>query len=105
MKTVKLLQRANSFADYLFQGQVGASSSLSDPDQYSNRTSGDVQSQSVLEAQWDGRDRRAVEDRRESERRNEKLSAMLDTRVRSDRRRESRRQTDELELRSFSCRV
>ena len=105
MKSVKFLQQARQFADYLVQTSVEIPASLPQQDPYTRHASRDAQKKRLLDGQWDGHDRREHKERRASERRNERLTAMLDTRARVDRRRASRRQTDELESRSFSCRV
>lgn len=101
MKSVKFLQQARHFADYVVQTSLDVPASLPQPNPYSRSVSTGAQRKKWLEDSWDGQDRRSIEERRANDRRNEKQSAMLDTRMRSDR----RRQTDESELRSFSCRV
>lgn len=105
MKQVKFLQQTNSIADYFIQtlGEIATSLPQSDP--YSRRIPSRIQKKKLLAGQWDGHERRGRVERRASERRNERLMAMLDTRARTDRRQLSRRLTDELALRSFSCRV
>jgi hypothetical protein len=102
MKSVKFLQQARQFADYVIQSvpELDAASQRSNPD---FRTQRDATLVDL--PPWDGSERRVDADRRENERRNERQSAMLDTRAGSDRRRECRRETDELQLRGFSCRV
>jgi hypothetical protein len=105
MKSVKFLQQARGFADYFVQTSSELTASLPQPDHYPRNLSTNVRKNKLPTGLWDGIDRRAQLERRASDRRNERQSAMLDTRVRTDRRRECRRRTDALELRSFSCRV
>ena len=105
MKSVKFLQQARGFADYIVQTSSELTASLPQADIHFRNALKRVDSNEQPAGQWDGLDRRAPQERRAIDRRNERQSAMLDTRVRTDRRSESRRQTDELELRSFSCRV
>ncbi|QZA77810.1 hypothetical protein K4H28_16330 [Deefgea tanakiae] len=105
MKSVKFLQRAQGFADYVVQTSSELTASLPQSDLYSRNPSTNIRKKKLSVGLWDGAERRTHQERRGSDRRNERQSAMLDTRVRVDRRREGRRQTDELELRSFSCRV
>nr|WP_314899025.1 hypothetical protein [uncultured Deefgea sp.] len=105
MKSVEFLQRTQGFADYVVQTSSELTASLPQSDLYSRNSSTNIRKKKLSVGLWDGAERRAHQERRASDRRNERQSAMLDTRVRVDRRRESRRQTDELELRSFSCRV
>ena len=103
MKSVKFLQQARQFADYVIQSvpELDAAPQRSNP---YLRTQGDATLAKYLPT-WDGTERRIDEDRRENQRRNERQSAMLDTRAGFDRRRECRRETDEQQLRGFSCRV
>lgn len=105
MKPVKLLQTAQQFADYAIQlsPELDAAPQRSNP--YLRTQSGSTSAQNLPSMTWDGINRRIDEDRRANERRNERQSAMLDTRAGFDRRRECRRETDELQLRGFSCRV
>ena len=103
MKSVKFLQQARQFADYVIQSvpELDAAPQRSNP---YLRAQGDDASVKYLPL-WDGTERRLDADRRENDRRNERQSAMLDTRAGFDRRRECRRETDELQMRGFSCRV
>ena len=105
MKSVRFLQKPRYFADYFVQAPLEVPASLPQQDDYSRTILNGDQKKELLQDRWDGHDRRAHVERRAIERRNERVAAMLDTRVGTDRRRASRRQTDELELRSFSCRV
>lgn len=104
MKSVKFLQQARQFADYVIQSvpELDAAPHRANP--YLRTLSG-VTAAANTQSSWDGTERRIDEDRRANERRNERQSAMLDTRVGLDRRRKCRRETDELHIRSFSCRV
>jgi len=105
MKSVKFLQQARGLADYIIQASNEVAASLPQPETGIQRDAIQGRLNKIAAGEWDGLDRRAHQERRASDRRNEPRSVMLDTRVRTDRRRDCRRRTDELALRSFSCRV
>ena len=106
MNPIRYLQQNQIFSDYSVQSasEIDAASQRFDPD-LANQGGGSDVIKNSSSNEWRGEERRLAGDRRENDRRNERLAAMLDTRAGFDRRRESRRQTDELRLSSFSCRV
>lgn len=105
MKSVKFLQQARGFADYAIQAASDLAASLPQSNLESGKDSNPRRLNAVGDDVWDGIERRLIENRRSADRRNELQSVMLDTRVRTERRRMRRRKTDEVEIRSFSFRA